>query len=345
VATTPSFAPAVSANIMLRKAPFTAEEVRRFVEHTARLTGGKVRYAWGEPAADGPIGHVISLEGAALEHWYESYAFDVRPATDDSPFFWHFVRFRDVIAGTLRSDMPNLEEGLGERLLLVLLGVAVVFATLLLLVPLLAARGIWSAIPYKANAAVYFAALGLGFMFLEVSLIQRLTLFLGYPTYSLTVTLFSLLLSTGIGSLASERLGRSRRAMLIGLGAGLSALVLFYSRMMTPIIAHGIGWPLGLRIAAAVVMLAPLGLCLGAFMPLGLRVVSSLTPYGQEFVAWSWAVNGFFSVVSSVLATVLSMSIGFDRVMLLAIAVYLVGIVALMRIPEGEARAAFGRPR
>ena len=133
--------------------------------------------------------------------------------------------------------------------------------------------------------------------------------------------------------------------MLIGLGAGLSALVLFYSRMMTPIVAHGIGWPLGLRIAAAVVMLAPLGLCLGAFMPLGLRVVSSLTPYGQEFVAWSWAVNGFFSVVSSVLATVLSMSIGFDRVMLLAIAVYLVGIVALMRIPEGEARAAFGRLR
>ncbi|HYC21641.1 MAG TPA: hypothetical protein VEI94_03000 [Candidatus Bathyarchaeia archaeon] len=345
VATTPSFAPAVSANIMLRKAPFTAEEVRRFVEHTARLTGGKVRYAWGGAASDGPIGHVISLDGPALEHWYESYPFDVRPATDDSPFFWHFVRFRDVIAGTLRSDMPNLEEGLGERLLLVLLGVAVVFATLLLLVPLLAARGIWSAIPYKANAVVYFAALGLGFMFLEVSLIQRLTLFLGYPTYSLTVTLFSLLLSTGLGSLASERLGRSRRAMLIGLGAGLSALVLFYSRMMTPIVAHGIGWPLGLRIVAAVVMLAPLGLCLGAFMPLGLRVVSSLTPYGQEFVAWSWAVNGFFSVVSSVLATVLSMSIGFDRVMLLAIAIYLVGIVALMRIPEGAARAAFGRLR
>src|SRR5262249_34748219 len=157
---------------------------------------------------------------------------------------------------------------------------------------------------------IYFAALGVGFMFLEVSLIQRLTLFLGYPTYSLTVTLFALLVSTGIGSLLSERLAGRRNQALIALAVAVALLGLFYGRGMTPIIARGVGWPLAARVALAIVFLAPLGFCLGAFMPLGLRTVSAVTRYGEEFVAWGWAVNGFFSVVSSVLATILSMAIG-----------------------------------
>jgi hypothetical protein len=176
-------------------------------------------------------------------------------------------------------------------------------------------------------------------MFLEVSLIQRLTLFLGYPTYSLTVTLFSLLLSTGAGSLASERFNVPRHTLLMALGAVMMTVVLFYWAAMTPIIAQGVGWPLPGRILVAVLMVAPLGLCLGAFMPIGLRAVSGLTPRPQELVAWSWAVNGFFSVVSSVLATVLSMAIGFNRVMLLAVVIYLVGIAALARVPVPESRA------
>jgi len=257
--------------------------------------------------------------------------------TDDSPFFWHFVRFRDVARGLFATGVGNPEEGLGERLLLLLLGVATVFAAVFLLAPLLAVRGVWSAIPHKGAAAVYFAALGSGFMFLEVSLIQRLTLFLGYPTYSLTVTLFALLLTTGFGSLASERYAVRRNRALIRLAAALAVLVLFYERGLTPLLAAGVGWPLAWRVAAAVLLLAPLGLCLGAFMPIGLRTVAAVTAHGEEFVAWSWAVNGFFSVVSSVAATILSMTIGFDLVMLSALAVYLVGIAALARIPAPAA--------
>src|SRR5262249_35582645 len=156
-------------------------------------------------------------------------------ATDDAPFFWHFVRFRDVIASPFRSTVPNLEEGMGERLLLVLLGFASVFATAVLVAPLFAMRSVWQGIDFKGRAAIYFAALGLGFMFLEVSLIQRLTLFLGYPTYSLTVTLFALLISTGVGSLATERLAERRNSALVGLGIALAALVLFYWRGMAPL--------------------------------------------------------------------------------------------------------------
>ena len=95
------------------------------------------------------------------------------------------------------------------------------------------------------------------------------------------------------------------------------------------------GWPLPLRIALTVLLLSPLGLCLGIFMPLGLRTVASLTPHAEEYVAWAWAINGFFSVISSVLTTMLSMSYGFDAVMWISLAVYAVGGLALLRIPEG----------
>src|SRR4029450_7863116 len=96
----------------------------------------------------------------------------------------------------------------GERVLLVFLGVAAVLAAVFLLAPLVMLRRVWREIPYKGNTFVYFAALGFGFMLIEVSLIQRLTLFLGYPTHSLTVTLFALLVSSGIGSLLTDRPAR-----------------------------------------------------------------------------------------------------------------------------------------
>jgi MFS family permease len=173
----------------------------------------------------------------------------------------------------------------------------------------------------------------MGFMFLEVTLIQRLTLFLGYPTYSLTVTLFALLVSTGIGSFVAER-GGARRGALLRRLAVLALLVPFYAFGLPPLLAPAIGWPLALRAAVAAACLAPLGVCLGGFMPIGLGAVAGLTPRREEFVAWSWAVNGFFSVVSSVLATILAMSLGFSVVMLTALAVYGVGVSALLRIPE-----------
>ena len=125
-----------------------------------------------------------------------------------------------------------------------------------------------------------------------------------------------------------------RNRLLLGLAVGLTVLVVFYLEGITPIVSHAVGWPLALRATLAISLLTPLGLCLGAFMPLGLRTIAGLTPYHEEFVAWGWAVNGFFSVVSSVLATILSMTIGFSLVMVSALAIYLVGIAALMRVPS-----------
>jgi spermidine synthase len=340
VAVAPGFGRLESASILIKKSAFTAADVETFRATTAKLPGARIVYtgAASDPASASV--KAITLDGQQRDDWYASLPYEVRPITDDSPFFWHFVGFDSVLFGGRGNVHLNVEEGIGERLLLVLLGVAATFAIVFLLLPMLAIRDVWAKIPYKLNAGLYFAALGLGFMFIEVCLIQRLTLFLGYPTYSLTVTLFSLLISTGIGSLSSERYGNDRNRVLGGLIAVLIALVVFYRFGLTPLVNLGVGWPFALRVLLTVALLLPLGVCLGAFMPIGLRAVSGVTPYHEQFVAWCWAVNGFCSVVASVLATILAMTTGFDTVILAGLVCYLVGVTAFVRLPTQVAAPA-----
>jgi spermidine synthase len=332
VGTSFSFIPL--STILIKRTPFTGEEAQRFTANTARLREGRVRHALETSPRFDPISAVITLQEPSLHDWAARYPYHIEPVTDDSPFFWHFVSFRDALSGGSKIKGRSFEEATGERLLVLLLAVAAAFAALFLLLPFAAIGEVWRTIPYKTSAGIYFAALGVGFMLFEVSLIQMLTLFLGYPTYSLTVTLFALLISTGVGSLLSGYYRSRRNAVMAVLLCGLLALVLFYRSGLPLLVDRFVGEPLAVRVALTVACLVPLGLCLGAFMPLGLRTIGGLTAHREEFVAWAWAVNGFFSVMSSVLATMLSMVIGFGGVLLIGFAIYVLGASALSRLPE-----------
>ena len=328
-----------TSTILLRNQPFDRTEVQRFAARTADIPKARLRHPT-PPRADArahPMTALIWLPQEQLEAWYDDYRYAVSPVTDDAPFFWHFTRFRDAFAAAWRvgPDAPGWELAVGEQTLLILLCFVMAFAAVFLLLPLLVVRDVWRRVPHKRHAFLYFAGLGLGFMFFEVCLIQKLTLFLGYPTYSLTVTLFSLLVFSGIGSLLSSRYseGRRRNAALSMLLAAVVVLMLAYRFGLTSVVGAFGGWPLALRASIAVLLLAPLGVCLGAFMPIGIRSVAATTEYEREYVAWAWAVNGFFSVVASVLATILAMSLGFGTVLLLAVVAYAIGVAALMRIP------------
>ncbi len=323
-----------TATILLRKSPFSTKDGAAFRGLAARLPGSRVSWTGPGSANDNPIANVITLEGAARAGFYDEYPYKVHAITDDGPFFWHFVRFGDALFGGSETEVFNVEEGVGERLLVVFLLLSAAFAAIFLLAPLVLARGLWATVPYKFSSGLYFAALGLGFMFIEICLIQKLTLFLGYPTYSLTVTLFALLISTGVGSLLSDRLMARRNLAFARLGLALCVLVTFYEFGLDGLVEMGIGWPFELRVVATVLVLAPLGLCLGTLMPLGLRTVSRLGPNGEAYVAWCWAVNGFFSVMASVLATILAMMQGFGFVLALGLVIYLIGIAAFSRVPE-----------
>jgi MFS family permease len=206
--------------------------------------------------------------------------------------------------------------------------------------PFVRIRQTWSKLPRKRLSALYFSLLGLGFIFFEVTLIQRLTLFLGYPTYSLTVTLMALLVFTGIGAYLSGRVkDRPLRAVPV-LAAAISGLTLFYLLGLTPLTDALLPWPLAARIPVALGVLAPLGLCLGMFMPLGIGAVAGLTDSPREYVAWGWAVNGFASVIGSVLSTILAMTFGFGVVLALALVLYLAALATLAALTRPTTRSS-----
>jgi MFS family permease len=162
-----------------------------------------------------------------------------------------------------------------------------------------------------------------------VTLIQRLILFLGYPTYSLTVTLMSLLIFSGIGAYLSGRYEHLRDRVVPILFGALALLTVFYLFGLTPLTDAVLSASLAVRIIVAFLVTAPLGVCLGTFMPMGISAVAGLTESRREYVAWGWAVNGFASVAGSVLSTILAMTFGFKIVLVLALVIYAIALLAL----------------
>ncbi|HEX7132662.1 MAG TPA: hypothetical protein VF228_08805 [Iamia sp.] len=334
----------VYSTVLVKATPFTDEEVQRFQDQITFMGAATsddglqstvtLRHVPGQADDGTPVSQILHLPDDELDAWYDDYAYDVTPITDDGPYFWNFARPRTVIGQMDQSLQPlqtlDPESGIGERVLILLLGIAGVFALVFLILPFLVIRKDWRSLPRKPVSALYFACLGMGFLFFEITLIQRLTLFLGYPTYSLTVTLASVLIFTGVGALLSERVVHRGWTVGLWLLGALAVLTGLYELGLPELIDATFGLSLALRVVLAFLVMAPLGLCLGMFMPLGLGAVGRLTPnLSREYVAWGWAVNGFASVIGSVLTTLLSMTFGFRVVMIIALGVYAVAVVAL----------------
>jgi hypothetical protein len=256
------------------------------------------------------------------QQFIADYPLDIRPTTDDRPFFFNTTRLRDQFSTAFGRSMLF---GNGLSALLTLFGISATLVLLFVIGPLLLGGG-------RPGAGwgpwlVYFGALGAGFMLLEVSLLQRFVLLLGHPVYSLTVTLFSLLLGTGVGSLISRRVqpARVRAATTKALTAAVAAGLLT-PLALPSLIDLAIAWPLALRIAAAVIVLFPIGVLLGMPLPGGVRLLAASRP---EIVPWGWGMNGAFSVIGATLAIFLAMNWGFSMTMLASAAVYATAAVTL----------------
>lgn len=335
IASAAGFPPFLESAVLLGKSAFTPDQVQKFSDMSGQITGGIIRHLPGRPPDQTPVNQVISLPDAELPAFFKRYPYQVHPVVDDAPFFWHFARFSDAMAKPLVGSVVDFEDFVAEQVTLVFFVIATLLAAAFLLLPLRAIRPVWTALPHKANAAAYFAALGLGFMFVEVPFIQKLTLLLGYPTRSLSVTLCVLLLSSGAGSVLSSRFaGKPRSRSLFTTYLVLVVVVLAGQAALPWLVDHFVGTALPVRIAIAVVLIAPVGLCLGTFMPIGLQTVAKLSPHSREYVAWAWAVNGFFSVIASILSTILGMVIGFGWLTVVALCVYAAGTFAFMKVPE-----------
>ena len=317
------------ATFLLKKSPFTDAEVTR-LQQLADALGFTILYAPGVAAATADPGEeAVEMQRSGTsaddyrrlilasdrQQFVASYPLDITATTDDRPFFFHTTRLRDQFQTAFGRSMLF---GNGLSALLTLFGISALLVVVFVVAPLLVSGSRpgagWA--PWLA----YFAALGAGFMLLEVAVLQRFVLLLGHPVYSLTVTLFSLLLGTGVGSLLSRRID-SRRVKAATVQALIAVVFAAVAAVfaLPALINLAIPWPLTARILTAVAVLVPLGVLLGMALPGGMRLLSASR---DDIVAWGWGINGAFSVVGATLAVFIAMNWGFSVTLLVGSAVY-----------------------
>ncbi len=336
------------STIMLFKDPVDAATAQRVQESARNVPDSQTLYLPGGPRTDGLTSDVIDAPDDELARIVDAYPLDISAITDDRPFFWHFTDFATVLRNPQR-DFQDAEIAIGERLLLMLLAMAAVVAAVLLWLPFAVTRrrSGGSRVAGRWRVFVYFAAIGLAFMLVEVSMIQRFALLLGFPTLSLSVSLFTLLITTAIGARYSAIVLRWPRTGLPTVVLVLAVIAIAYLYIVDPLTATALAWPQWGRIIVAVVLLAPIGLLLGVFLPTGMTAVVGLVREGVDegrLVAWCWAVNGFFSVLGATLTTVLSMALGFDRTILVGLALYAVAASVLPLRGEPTDELAVAEP-
>jgi len=304
--------------LLVKKSPFLPVEVERL----ATWTGSSPYMALAAaPGRNGDRSNVyklfLSLDDSRVEQAFVArYPFDVGPATDDRPFFfrysfWRHLWSRDPVV--VRS-VPVLELGL---VLLFAIALAAALFCLLLPLRLLAAEGL--RVPGAPRFAAYFAGLGLGYLAIEMALIQKFALLLGHPNYALSVVLAGLLLATGLGSLLSERL-LTAFGQLRFVAYALGVLVLVEGWLLFPQLGFVAAYPLPARAGVVLLLIGPIGLLLGVFFPVGLVRLKAEAP---AFVPWAWGVNGIFSVLAPILGVAVSVTFGGDMLLLAAVPVYM----------------------
>ena len=272
------------------------------------------------------------------EFFYAEYPFDVRPATDDAPFFFNFYKWSGLFSGRGASGGDGIfnyhsEFPIGHFVLGISMVQILALAALLIFMPLRKLRASGVRTPGTGRIFLYFAALGLGFMLFEIALMQKLVIFLGHPTYALSVVLTSLLASAGLGSLWSGRIKQIRREHLVLIMLGVLAVVAANVLFVNFLLPELLGLALWLRVLIVVAMLVPTGLVLGMPFPSGIRVVEQMCPH---LIPWGWAINAFFSVFGSIFCIVLSMAIGFSNVFYVAAGVYVVGLLFMKTSSDAE---------
>ena len=263
------------------------------------------------------------------------YTFNILPATDDRPYFSQFLRWQSIpelVRLYGGRAFPFLEAGY-LLVLMTLLQVAVA-AAILILLPL---RFLGTGGRSRLGTLLYFSGLGIGYMFVEIVLIQRFLLYLGNPLYAAAAVISGMLLCSGIGSLLSARLIK-KRTHALAVFILIVLIILAYARFLTPLLLSTIALPQAARVVLALLIISPAAFVMGMPFPMGIRL---LTGTAEPEIPWAWGINGCLSVVSTLLAAVIAVEMGFAWVMIFAAFAYgitcLGGMAGLLR-PEAFRR-------
>ena len=333
-----------TATIVVRNESFRESEinkVREFAQqrgfdlvHVPGIKANEVNQYHKLSNPDGPY-YTAAKEilSPRAEKFFGDYVYNVRPATDDRPYFYNFFRWRSLgqLRRTLGRDWLSFTES-GYLIMAVGLVQVIVLSVALLIVPgLMVRKRVKNQHGRLWCAAGYFLALGFGFIFIEMGFIQKLSLLLGNPIYAVAVVVTGFLCFSGIGSMAAGWLANRYRAAAVVSWAIMG--IVCWAIVLTGILHWCSGWLIGLsgplRIGLIMVLIGPLAFCMGFCFPTGLRIASKSS---GSLVPWAWAVNGFGSVTGAVAATLLAVSIGFIWLIVAALGMYVAASYLIGRL-------------
>jgi spermidine synthase len=329
--------------VLAKKSPFSLEEQKAVLNHiqgkgedraNLNLTVLYLPVTAEQPGMAHPAFAQL-IRGQDARAFSATYPYNVSPVTDNAPFFFFTLKPEQVFHG---ADLGGIDwkVNLGIAILGVVLLISIVAVIAFLVVPLALSPETRSGRSFRV---LYFVAIGLGYIMVEIAFIQRFVLFLGYPTYALTVVVFLMLLSSGAGSLISRRWFSEPTRVLIALA--LIVIVLsIYVLVLPHLLETLVGQPFTVKLLISVLLLIPLGFAMGMPFPSGLRALSSTKAgedqVGHGAVEWAWAMNAASSVLGSVLAIVIAIQFGLTVTLACGVVAY---VAAMLLLPTFGKRA------
>ncbi len=315
--------------VLISRKPFNQEDIER-AQKLFQAAGMQAIYL---PGVEVKNPFYELLHTANPEEYERSYTFDITPVTDNRPFFFYTVQPRDLWAfvKTASHEQADYKINKAVPLLFSLMAVSLVATLLILLAPPLV---LGTRLPQHRGVMgflLYFLFIGTGYILIEVGLIQKFVLFLGHPVYALAVVIFSMLMSSGLGSFASRKLlGRLEGRLIKTLGS-VAILAALLALILSSLLTALVGLPLPLKMAMTVLLIAPLGFVMGMPFPTGLQ---RLEEWHAPSVRWAWSLNAASSVMGSVGALICSIYMGLTQTLIIGGLFYLaaLGVVARVRM-------------
>jgi SAM-dependent methyltransferase len=329
-----------ASTLLIKNGAFSAAEVTA-LRNFCRQRSFDIVYVTGITAGETNVFNLLerddffagtqALLGPQRMAFLDRYKFDLTPATDDRPYFFHFFKWRtlpELLELRSRGGLPPLDWGYPVLVMALVQATAVSLLLILLPLALSDTRHAFAAAPATLRRWVpgYFLALGLGFMAIEIPLLQRFTQFLSHPLYAAAVVLSAFLVFAGLGARFSARLRADARWPFVAIAAMVGA----YAFLLPSLLAESMGLAQGWKVLLTMLLVAPLAFCLGMPFPLGLAAVAARA---EALVPWAWGINGFASVVATLLATLLAIHWGYSMVLLLAVVLYVVAALQFPREP------------
>ena len=318
----------MTATLLIKAAPFSPAEIEAAKKFCASRSFDLCYYA-GMTSDEANIYDKLSeplLYNAAKkilspdrEDFYRRYAFYIRPATDDRPYFFHFFKWSALphLASLGRAGMTLADWG--YLILVATLAQAALVSGVLIILPLAFLPRGKGVTRVKWRTFFYFLSIGLGFMFIEMAYIQKFIIFLAHPTYAIAVVVAGFLLFSGLGSFTSGRLERKRPGAVVVAVVAILVIALFNWWLLEIVFHFFLGQSDIVKIGISLAAIAPLAFFMGMPFPANLTRLAAAEP---GLVPWAWGINGFASVLAAVLAIMLAISLGFRGVVILAVIFY-----------------------